>query len=63
MRFLLVLLVDLLALAALGMIGWTAYRAWIVRRQARLCSSCLDLELLRSHDNVCPGCGQLHLNP
>ncbi|HEY9898582.1 MAG TPA: hypothetical protein V6D00_05325 [Pantanalinema sp.] len=63
MRFLLILLGDLLAVVAVALITRATYRAWVARRQARLCPSCQDLALLRAHDNVCPGCGQLHLGP
>lgn len=63
MRFLLVLLVDLSLLAAACALAWAGYQAWVSRRQARLCASCTDLDLLKAHDNVCPGCGQLRRSP
>lgn len=63
MRFLIVALSDALVIAALGYAGWTFYQRWKVRRMAAMCASCQDLAALKANDNVCPGCGQLHLKP
>lgn len=63
MRFLIIVLGDALVLGAIGFAGWVLYRQWKARRQAAMCPGCLDLAALRANDNVCPGCGQLHLKP
>ncbi|MNY17305.1 hypothetical protein D3C86_1506150 [compost metagenome] len=58
MRFLLVLLGDVLLLTAIGLLAWAARRAWLKRRQARMCSRCQDLAALTADDTVCPSCGR-----
>jgi len=63
MRFLVIMLSDALVLAAVGFAGWTLYKGWKGRRIAAMCPSCRDLSALKANDNVCPGCGQLHLKP
>lgn len=63
MRFLVIVLSDALVIAAIGFAGWTLYARWKARRLAVMCPSCRDLAALRANDNVCPGCGHLHLKP
>lgn len=63
MRFFIILLGDALAIAALGYTAWVLYAQWKARRLAAMCPSCRDLDALKANDNVCPGCGQLHLKP
>lgn len=63
MRFLVIVLSDALVLGAIAFGGWVLYQQWKARRQAAMCPSCQDLAAIKSNDNVCPGCGQLHLKP
>lgn len=63
MRFLAIVLSDALVLAALGFAGWTLYKQMKARRDRGMCPGCRDLSAIRANDNVCPGCGQLHLKP
>lgn len=63
MRFLVIALSDALVLGAIGFGAWVLFRQWKGRQQAAMCPSCQDLAALRANDNVCPGCGQLHVKP